>query len=152
MSGVYLIVWDDKLSVDNAILKTTKGGYPHITLLYSGNLVSKKDLNDVGHASLEKLYNSSLTLNQAYVNTYTDKDGKEWHDVLLGVKEYEVIEGIRHRLVDKFEKSNEFFMGKPHVTHSTYETRERALEVSLFISSLLNEDNVKVRITGYTID
>lgn len=45
MSGLYLIVWDDQPGV---FLRPTKGGWPHITMGYSGNNLSKDVL--VKHA------------------------------------------------------------------------------------------------------
>lgn len=47
MSGIYLIVWDTTLGVNSKALLPTKGGWPHLTLAYTGKLVDAKELREL---------------------------------------------------------------------------------------------------------
>lgn len=44
MSGIFLIVWDEQFNEKSFVLRSTKGGYPHLTIAYTGNHVSKDQL------------------------------------------------------------------------------------------------------------
>jgi len=42
MSGIYLTVWED---TSTRLLNPTKGGYPHVTVAYTGKSVGRKELS-----------------------------------------------------------------------------------------------------------
>jgi hypothetical protein len=60
MSGIFLIVWCEQNKEESKALQTTKGGYPHITLAYTGKNLSKEDLLDVGSKIFRNLALKSL--------------------------------------------------------------------------------------------
>ena len=44
MSGVFLTVWDTAARDASPVLRTTSGGYPHITLVYTGDAINSRVL------------------------------------------------------------------------------------------------------------
>lgn len=96
MSGVYLIIWDNQLKEKCPVLSTTKGGYPHITLAYTGNHLSKEELCKTSNNIFEKVVLNPIKLTRAYVNSFKVKEtGQMRHDVLMEVAEAHEITVLR---------------------------------------------------------
>lgn len=66
MSGVYLIVWDENTKEKSDLLKTTKGGYPHITVAYIGKLVAKQVLLEISSALFFKVGFAKSSVCESY--------------------------------------------------------------------------------------
>lgn len=152
MSGIFLIVWDSKDKDKSHILKTTKGGYPHITLVYTGKHLSSTQLfNTASEICLSECFGKQITIKRAYLNSFLDSQNHMRHDVLLEIDDKEYIESLRIQFIkDKYKNSDKFFMRDPHITYGIYETEEEAEQVI----SNLNQKYLPytVEITGITID
>lgn len=151
MSGIYLIVWDETGKEKSPVLKATKGGYPHITLAYTGDHMDTQDLSFTASKVILDVAQLEITLTKAYVNSFQPKDAPFRHDVLIEIAEEALIEQIRQvRLKASFPKSDLFSMRKPHVTHGIFDNVDDAQATV----KLLNEHHLplKVKITGVTID
>jgi hypothetical protein len=150
MSGIYLIVWEN---TPVRLLKATKGGYPHITVAYTGKRLTLDELKGPAKRIFDENVMKPVTLCNAYVNSFTvEKTGKERHDVLLDLSadDKKMVEEARDVLRNKFPKRHEnFSMHNPHVTAKIFETREEAEEYAALINSDLP---LPVTITGVTID
>lgn len=150
MSGIYLIVWDEQ-EKDETVLKTTKGGYPHITVAYTGNELSILDLKETASNVFSQWALENITLTRAYTNSFQDGSGRMRHDVRLSLNRHEEIEETRRvHLKDKYANHDKFVMRTPHVTYGIYEElyiAERVVEIlnKTFLPSV-------VVITGVTID
>ena len=150
MSGIFLIVWDGEHEDKTKVLKTTKGGYPHITLAYTGKHVPFHQLIKTSTDVFNALALQMFTLTRAYVNSFTDAKGNMRHDVLLQVEEKDMIENARTQwLRNVYANSESFSMHNPHVTYGIYETQDEAQAVC---GALVNYLPQKVQITGVTID
>lgn len=151
MSGIYLITWDEQFKEKSLVLKSTKGGYPHMTLAYTGDHLNKDQLVQTASQVINEWCMKKITLSKAYVNSFSDKPDHVRHDVLLEVLESESVEASRTRYIrDVYPNSGQFSMNKPHVTYGIFESKE---EASLWAKKL--NDNVMpytVTITGITID
>ena len=119
MSGIYLTVWDDADEFDR-ILRPTSGGWPHITLAWTGNNLSRDELNNIAKESVDSWFLENVTLMEAKVNSfYYEKENRIRYDVLLMVSKEDVqqVELSRKFIRDKFPlKHEKFGMIEPHVT------------------------------------
>jgi hypothetical protein len=152
MSGIYLIVWDNSAADRSPILKPTKGGYPHITLAYTGNHMDMQDLCSTAAGLFETCANRSVTCISAYVNSFEEKPGKMRHDVLLRLSEKDTawIEELRYDSMQTHSGWRNFSMKPAHVTHGIYETAEEAEKVATALNAAYLPATVTV--TGITID
>ena len=151
MSGVYLTVWDENKEFDR-VLKPTSGGWPHVTLAWTGKNLSHDELKNVAREVVDYWFMRPLTLSKAYVNTFFhEKSGKERHDVLLVVDEEKQIEASRDVLLRTSfpERQHKFAMRDPHVTAKICWSKEEAEAELARISEKLP---IKVTVTGVTID
>lgn len=147
MSGVFFIVWDIASRSKSEVLRTTVGGYPHLTFMYTGNVYAEKELDDAVAYLWPRFVRQELRLVDCSVNSFLkEKTGKMRHDVLLHVDSdfSQRIDRERNRFVKKG-----VVMLFPHVTHGCYETKEEAEEALQKVKSLLP---IKVRISGITIN
>ncbi len=154
MSGVYLIVWDDKSPDFDRILKPTSGGWPHVTMAYTGDHLTKQELVNVSQKVFDKYALSTLELTSARVNKFFHKgENKDRFDVLLDIHNQEALH--IEDSCDKFFRNafpgrhSDFFMMKPHVTAKICWSQEEADKVCDDINKLLPH---KVTVTGVTID
>ena len=83
MSGLYLIVWDDEQY--NRILHPTYGGYPHLTVAYTGKNLDVSQLKSVATTLLLEYTMKQVTLEEAYLNSFQKDDGTWRHDCLIRV-------------------------------------------------------------------
>ena len=151
MSGIYMIVWNDTDKDKCRVLKPTKGGYPHITLAYTGKHLTAKDLKAVAAIIMNAYALTKVTLTKAYVNSFKPLNGPFRHDVLIEIKEEDMVEQARALFLrSAFPNSDLFSMHKPHVTHAIFAERLEAETVA----EKLNAEclPLEVTITGVTID
>lgn len=151
MSGVYLTVWDDDCQFDR-ILQPTVGGWPHVTLAWTGKNLTHDELRTVGVKAFQEWTMKQITLSQSMVNTFFHHgENKNRHDVLLIVDEYDEVEKSRQRLlVEAFPETYEkFHMMKPHVTAKTFWTLE---EAEAYHEELSEKLPITVTVTGVCID
>ena len=80
MSGLYLIAWNESKKIREAVLKTTAGGYPHITVAYTGTGLSAAELFTAGCRLVSKVVMKEVTIDQVKLNSFTPKDKKMRHD------------------------------------------------------------------------
>ena len=161
MSGVFLIVAHDDQYENPTVLRSTHGGYPHVTLFYSGKHYDMETLYFRGRRAFWEIMqggednaNLLLTAENVKLNSFFHEGkGKQRYDVLLHLdkKGTEMIEKLRSSVL---QESKEIFesklsMGPPHVTHSIHwneaEARASLEEVKKHLP-------LEVAITGYTID
>lgn len=124
-SGIYLTVFDETNVEDpSEVLRTTKGGPPHITLAYSGRALSCERLRGLLRHALDLAVPSFVTLESAQLSSFTDRDGNARHDVLLVVGGFdigrlrgEVFGGIAREDPVLYAK---LVMREPHVTVGIY--------------------------------
>lgn len=154
MSGIFITVWDNEKEDQSQVLNTTSGGYPHVTLAYTGQKVDREQLVIVAAYVLKDASLRPLTLTNAYVNSFVKDNGEERHDVLLALSQEDVTYLERCRGVyirSKFSNVGDFTMRDLHVTHAICSTREEAQ----MIVDRLNRPDVlpyRVEITGVTIN
>lgn len=166
MSGIFLIVWsevnDDPDTSYESPLKTTTGGYPHITLLYSGKgTVPASELAEFGGVALGRAYNRLVRVDDVYVNSFKHEGvGKKRHDVLFQLDEDSAkwIESLRSEAREKWQgKSAKFSMHKPHISHSYHWDEESAkytaerLKERFFAADDKDDRGFHVKFTGFTI-
>lgn len=151
MSGIYLICWDDKDRDESLVLKPTKGGYPHITLAYTGKHATPDQLAVAAAKILREWRLREITIIGAYVNSFKKDDGTMRHDVLMRIAEADAVADARNVYIrSQFANSGQFFMIEPHITHAIYETQEQAERAC----EILNQSAFpyKVTVTGVTIN
>lgn len=144
MSGVFLVVWDK-----DQILQSTRGGHPHVTLLYTGTLLPCEDLVPVAQRALAMTRMSKLTLCASRIDSFMKK-GVEVHYVLLDVEDPTLIKRVRAKLagdLGMIQASDPTHID--HVTYKTCTTYEAARRHQDEINILLP---IEVTITGVTID
>lgn len=147
MSGVFLIVWDPVARDASPVLRTTSGGYPHITLVYTGGAVGRSVLYHFSSSLVSVFMFDEITLTHAFVNSF-EKNGQMRHDVLLGIDE--ASDKKVRTTCAVFEKATKMaFDNTPHVTHGIYDTPEAAEAARAAVSAHLPRT---VQITGFTID
>ena len=160
MSGVFLTVTDANRKPDASLLQATRGGYPHVTLVYTGKELPLVSLQAMGHAAFAAWVDEAggvlptLTLapGDAYVNTFHEgRTGRDRHDVLLGLSEADraTVAKLRARYVMPQPGSSKFSQQPPHVTHSIHYSRAAANHV---LESLRTKMPLEVVVTGYTLD
>ena len=147
MSGIFLIIEEVGKNPDQSCLKATKGGYPHITVVYTGKHRSTSVLAFTGsHILVDLIDNNKLVFNlpagNAKVNSFFEgKTGKQRYDVLLGLDEEGVacIEAIRKQYeLNKAEYSTQ----PPHVTHSIHYSQAEAQSALVSINMDENQQHV----------
>lgn len=151
MSGIYLTVWDDVKQFDR-VLNPTKGGWPHITLAWTGKNLTVEELKQVAQQALDHWAMKPVTLERAKVNTFFHEgEGKNRHDVLLVVKEVDEVEATRDVLLRTAfpNRQAKFNMMEPHVTAKICWTEEEAQTECDRINELLP---LTVEVNGVTID
>lgn len=160
MSGIFLVVEAEGTSPDTSFLRPTKGGYPHITFVYTGKSMELARLNGTAilllvHlvAGTDELATYTLDAAHAHVNSFrVGSTGEMRHDVLLGLSATDAgrIEHMRDTFLPA-DKRAEFSTNPPHVTHSIHDNKEDA-EKALADLRSQNVFPVRVRITGVTVD
>ena len=153
MSGIYLTVRDTERPFD-AVLRSTKGGTPHITLVHGMKKLSREDLAKVGSAIFDELLKSGtrfVTLERARVNSFETDDGDHRHDVLLDLDEEskKFIEELRDRHVrQRFdaETVEALAMRPPHVTADINAIAEQAVKRAAFLNDTVLP--MEVKLTG----
>lgn len=161
MSGVFLTVQECERNPDESLLCATKGGYPHVTVVYTGEKLTRGDLAGLGSLCFSSVVMASderrvmrLHAGDAHVNSFTTGRGQERHDVLLGLceKDAATIEDLRVRFVMPRQNEHLNFangLHPPHVTHSIHPTRSSAERALAQIKSAMPLD---IEIVGLTID
>lgn len=150
-SGVYLVVEDRPR--DNGdrprVLETTCGGYPHVTVFYSGSDVPTAALVPLAQRALALAAMEPLELATGRVNSFTpERDGVrgvERHDVLLYLADTDMVAALREAFASALPPTAS--MREPHVTARVCATRA---EADAFLASLTLP--IFVTITGVTID
>lgn len=139
MSGIYLGLWDDFKREHSPVLKPTKGGWPHITVAYTGKVLSAEMLIKVSVACFTDWALRPVTLESAYVNSFEEKAGVMRHDVLLALADDDkkAIETLRNAHVKAHPKAAQFTMRTPHVTHSIHTTAAEAEATAQLINKSL---------------
>lgn len=131
MSGIYLDVWDMDDSEWDVVLKPTKGGWPHITLAYTGKNLKLDQLKDIAvEVFRDWVKTHKVILIKAYVNSFEKSPGVWRHDCLLDVDDTtkNAIEKYRQTLlIDRYPKlSKQFAMHDPHITVGIHWSKEDA--------------------------
>lgn len=159
MSGVFLIVQETERKPNESLLQPTRGGYPHITLVYSGSKLSTSDLVITAEMAFRRWVQDAdqqlpilqLEAKDAYVNSFTEERKgvkRERHDVLLRLSEDDT--KIVNRLRSLFVSDNTLSMHPPHVTHSVHYEDKAAAEAAL--AELKPHLPITVQVTGWTVD
>jgi len=149
MSGIFLTVWSEDEKVRDTVLKTTPGGYPHVTFAYLGKTKTKEELDNVACDLMRALSLTAVTLDRVAVNTFHwEKHNRDRHDVLMYLSDEsaDVIQLLRtmHGIPER--------EGQPdtHVTHMVdCGSAEEAEAVAANIRSLLP---LRLTYNGVTID
>jgi hypothetical protein len=155
MSGIFLSVWSN-VPTEESVLKTTSGGYPHITLFYSGKgTVEPDELADFGCQVLKNGYARKMRIVGAYVNSFFhERKGKQRYDVLMKLDE-NTMEWIQATRVESRKRfgpvAEKFSMVSPHVTHAIFWSREDA-EACLADLEKRLVDDFEVEFAGYSIN
>lgn len=153
MSGIYLVVWDNVNKDKSPVLKSTKGGYPHITVAYTGKELKRDALIRTSSEVYATWALQKVTLSHAKVNSFEDRPGHMRHDVLLMLDaKYAIDIEITRTLSirERYDGWAKFAMREPHVTHAIYESEAEAHAAA----KMLNEAHLplEVVVTGVTID
>lgn len=159
MSGVFLIVQETARKPHESVLRATKGGYPHITLVYSSNKISADDLMMIGQAAYRDWLGTSVTgtlptlqleAKHAVVHSFPEERNgitRERHDVLLRLSPKDAATVSRLRSLYVTNKHLKFLY--PHVTHSVHYDKAAA-EAAL--AALQDAFPIEVQVVGYVID
>jgi len=149
MSGFFLVLWDDDNPL-NSILKSTGGGWPHITIAYTSDHLTPEELKKAVPDIFEEWFDADVTLTEAYVNSF-ETNGNHRHDVLVRIGCADAIKHTRETILRPLYKNyNKFIMRDPHVTVGTYAEKHAAEKYADFLNKkLLPHD---VRVIGLTID
>lgn len=148
MSGIYLTVWGS-----NELLNPTSGGWPHITLAWTGKNLQLEELKETAKLALDEWAMRRVKISHARVNKfYKESEGKYRYDVLLILdrESAERVQKTRQRLIKDVytDRCNEFGMGEPHITTYICWTLEDANEKLAKIQHLLP---ATVTVEGVTI-
>ena len=153
MSGIFLILWDEDLRDKSPVLRPTKGGWPHLTLAYTGKELAAPELCGIAKLCFPYWAMKGVTLREAYVTSFVeDKTGLPQHRVLISVsaEDVESVETTRETYIRPYGNSDKFAMRPPHVSHSIHATLPEAESVV----HMLNEDYLpyRVHVSGVAID
>ncbi len=151
VSGIFLTVWDDE---GHGLLRTTSGGYPHITVAYTGDTIDQDDLVGLAQRALYHGMNQTGRITKATVNSFTKETAAgpvERHDVLLSVDAEltGTIGRIRTVLARPLEGAA---MHAPHITTATCAKRADAEVEAARINVRLAAGPARVRVVGVTMD
>jgi hypothetical protein len=150
MSGIYLPVWDDDSKSFDIVLRPTKGGVPHITLAWTGKNASHDELKEAAVEAFKHWALQKVTLTEAVVNTFTTGKGVHRNDVLVSIKEEDMVELSREAIRQRFpDVHHKFNMMKPHVTVGIFPTLKEAEQRAAEVNALLP---LVVEVVGVTID
>lgn len=158
MTGIYLIVWDETQKERSPLLRSTKGGYPHLTLAHTGKEISAESLKNVAAQILFEWSLKPIIFQRAEVNSFEDRPGHTRHDVLLIADDAtkSAIEESRDLyLRASFANHDRFTMRIPHVTYGIYEERGEAERVARELNEIYliqGGGGYGVVVTGVTID
>lgn len=149
MSGVFLPVWSNDARLRHAVLKTTTGGYPHVTLGYCGDGLPNERVALDALTAFTTSFLTNITLNYAKINSF-ECGGSMRHDVLLMLDEESdaMIEGMRDTL-RALHPANTYSFVDAHVTHAIFCDKSSAETAMALVSTYLP---MTVQITGVTID
>lgn len=155
MSGVFLIVWDEKRKDETPVLRPTAGGWPHITLYYSGNVLSHDCLLTCAQSAMRQLVGKTITFSSVRLNSFEKSPGNVVHYVLLDLDEKSAAaietartESLSDASVSETQRSK-IFMRVPHVSYQISDSRAEAEKARLHLEEYLP---YSVTITGATID
>jgi hypothetical protein len=131
-SGLYFVVRTDDAKARAELVKhNTAGKAPHITLAYTGNHLTDRDVRETACALMldPAAVGMKMNLERAQVSSF-QPDGSEQmrHDVLLMVKEVAQVEALREQYLKATYplKHKQFFMREPHVTVGVHDSLEAA--------------------------
>jgi hypothetical protein len=151
MSGIYLVSWDTICRHQSPVLAATKGGWPHITLAHTADLLPPEDLIRVAQNCLTDWSLKTVTLWLARVNSFEESPGVWRHDVLIDLSEEDskCVEQTRATYLRPYTHSDKFTMRVPHITHSTHASLPSAQDSA----ATLNTEVLpyRVTVTGVTI-
>jgi hypothetical protein len=147
MSGVFLTVWDTAARDASPVLRTTSGGYPHITLVYTGDAINSRVLYISASDLVAGFVFDTVTLTHAFVHSF-DKDGRTRYDVLLGL-DAAIDQKVRDARAFFEKETGISFDNVPHVTHGIYDTPEAAEAARAAVAAHLPR---AVLITGFTVE
>ena len=156
MSGVFIIVTDWEYEKSSLLLPTA-GGWPHITLFYSGNILKKTNLATLASDTLQNIMVNqagTLVLEEAKVSTFFhERSGKQRYDVLLHFNSAgkDIVTKLRQEITKTIhlEPGENLSMGDPHVTHSIHWSEADAQSALAKVKDLLPK---KVHLTGVNIN
>lgn len=144
MSGVFVVVWDKKKRHQSDVLKSTRGGYPHFTLVYSGDSVETPILIDIAKDVMSEWATRDIVLTSAYINSFEDSSGNMRHDVLMHILESDAVEDARDTHVrSRIKNNDDLSMNSPHVTHAIYDNLADAKKVA----ATLNASHLPMTVT-----
>lgn len=165
MSGIFLVVQETERKPDASVLRPTRGGYPHITLLYSGDKITVDKLMRAAQDALihwtkkaSGLPTLMLEAKNAEIHSFTEERKskedpsvivkRERHDVLLRLSVDDA--AMVGQLRSMFAPDKRLTMHYPHITHSVhYNDKSKAQDV---LKSLQDKFPIQVQVVGYTID
>ena len=152
MSGIYLNVWDEDKRSDR-VLAPTPAGWPHMTMAWTGKVLTAEQLRDTGALMLKEWAGHTLTLDAAVVNTFVQAKSKRIrYDVVCHVSKEDVIavaESRKRLLVDMYPyQCHEFVMRSPHVTLGAFWSSE---EVEACFKRIVVELPITVTVTGVSL-
>ena len=152
-SGVYLVVSNfDDPAVATTLLPT-KGGYPHVTLLYAGSSTTY-NLGDIAATVMRTisacnvLHDVVLSPDNVTLSSFTESSTqRERHDVLitLTVDDTAWINELRTQLCAGMQVT----MREPHVTHSIHYDKDTAEAAAATLRAQLP---LTVFVTGVTVE
>jgi len=153
MSGIFLILWDEGQRDKSPVLRPTKGGWPHITLAYTGKEMAPSELSQIAFRCFAGWLMRPVTLMEAHITSFVeDKTGLAQHRVLISLSadDAAAVETSRDTYIRPYGNSDKFAMRPPHVSHSIHATLAEAESVV----RMLNEDYLpyRVHVSGVAID
>jgi|WetSurMetagenome_2_1015567.scaffolds.fasta_scaffold00074_43 hypothetical protein len=152
MSGVYLTLWDEAQRHNSPVLKPTKGGWPHITLAWTGKELDPGELGQLATRCFSEWTLRPVTLNRAIVTSFEEPQGVMQHRVLITLhdQDADAVRATRGRYLAPYHNSDRFAMRDPHISHSIHMTLADAQNTA----RLLNEEFLPyvVKVTGVCIN
>ena len=122
MSGIYLTLWDEDRRHESHVLKPNKGGWPHITLAWTGKELPLEVLLDIAGKCFPGWARKPVTLMRVYLTSFEDPPGVVQHRVLIELSDMDKIfvEQTRDAHIRPYANSEKFAMRLPHITHSVH--------------------------------